>query len=87
MQVIRGIRKFRQTGEVLMRILGELAEVYGKQIPVTLAIDKAIEAGVPEETVKSTLKECKKYGAVVSTGPNTIKLSLLMESACKDLVK
>jgi len=70
-----------------MRTLGELAEVYGEQIPVTLAMDKAIEASVPEETVKSILKEWKKYGAVISTGPNTIKLSLLMESACKDLIK
>jgi len=84
---VKGLKAFKKTGEVLMKILSELADVYEEQIPITLVIEKAVDSGVAEDTVKSILSEWKKYAAVVRTGPNTIKISPLMRFACRDLKK
>jgi len=72
MAAVKGLRKFKKGKiEVLLRIIEELSEVYGDEIPETLVIDNAKQESVEEPEDK--LRFLKTHLAIIYTSPTTFK--------------
>jgi len=72
MATVRGLKKYKKGKiEVLLRIIEEISEDYGDEIPETLVIDKAILEGV--EDPEERLRFLKTHLAIIYTSPTTFK--------------